>query len=263
MRQAFADSRTYISKLTQTFSDVQPMGLVSCAPPPASATDTANIGRRIKQVAFCGMDGISYLVKITELPDKVSIKRTVNDSSSAAPLDDLAEGFLDDICALIQNHPDYRRPLEIVRSEITLDDGGMLYVPPAELQEIMENAWTEAKMLLDMQHGTQLQGAVMCPTALEKVTTAMGNMPPTGPMAAFFSGMNMANMSPQTVRVDNETWNCKCGAKNQHGHFCAECGSAAPPLNPWDCMNCAQTGNTGKFCINCGTPMPEKNGGKQ
>lgn len=46
-----------------------------------------------------------------------------------------------------------------------------------------------------------------------------------------------------------ETWTCNCGAVNTGGKFCMECGNKR--ITKWFCPECG-TKNTGKFCMNCG-----------
>lgn len=96
-----------------------------------------------------------------------------------------------------------------------------------------------------------------------------------GPVMAF-AGMNLAGqaggMNPadlfalgQTAQKSDQAapsssaggaWNCACGAKNQTGKFCAECGSPKPqaPDHGWRCV-CGAV-NQGKFCAECGKPKP-------
>ena len=50
-------------------------------------------------------------------------------------------------------------------------------------------------------------------------------------------------------------WACDCGAKDNKGKFCSECGKPKPEA--WDCTACGAKGNKGKFCSECGAPKPE------
>lgn len=52
------------------------------------------------------------------------------------------------------------------------------------------------------------------------------------------------------------SWNCACGAKDNTGKFCVECGAPRPSRTAgWTCANCG-TVNKGKFCSECGQPKP-------
>ncbi len=53
----------------------------------------------------------------------------------------------------------------------------------------------------------------------------------------------------------NESWTCSCGAENNKGKFCMECGSPKPhEPKGWVC-SCG-TLNKGKFCMECGSKKP-------
>ena len=53
-------------------------------------------------------------------------------------------------------------------------------------------------------------------------------------------------------------WTCSCGATDNTGKFCSECGKARPEVDSWTCS----CGNVcrGKFCSECGAKKPEAAG---
>ena len=94
---------------------------------------------------------------------------------------------------------------------------------------------------------------------------------------AAFAAMNLAGgaggMSPQNLYnlgenqektakeavVNHEaskenTWTCSCGATDNKGKFCVECGVPKSVENGWTCT--CGTINKGKFCMECGKPKP-------
>ena len=50
-------------------------------------------------------------------------------------------------------------------------------------------------------------------------------------------------------------WTCSCGATDNRGKFCAECGAPKPSDAGWTC-SCGAV-NQGKFCSECGAKKPE------
>ncbi len=83
-------------------------------------------------------------------------------------------------------------------------------------------------------------------------------------MAQNASGMNAQNLFDMGQQQAQETgaqqpsqpaqnasgWSCSCGATNNTGKFCAQCGKPKPDNGSWTC-SCGAT-NTGKFCAECG-----------
>lgn len=96
-----------------------------------------------------------------------------------------------------------------------------------------------------------------------------------GAMLAF-AGMNMASQAggmnanqlftmdaaskatteptPQASATPLIGWTCACGATNNTGKFCAECGEKKPDSAGWTCA-CGAV-NQGKFCAECGAKKP-------
>ena len=101
-----------------------------------------------------------------------------------------------------------------------------------------------------------------------------------------FAGMNMANMvgginAGQLYQMDAQQngmgmqqaqaapvqgqapkmqapvlgWTCSCGAADNRGKFCSECGAPKPSDAGWTC-SCGAV-NQGKFCSECGAKKPE------
>lgn len=80
---------------------------------------------------------------------------------------------------------------------------------------------------------------------------ALGNM--TSQMGDVMKGFAPNNDNNSGAPVNG--WKCSCGAMNNGGKFCAECGKEK--AEPWDCEACGAKGNTGKFCAECGKEKPQ------
>ena len=78
----------------------------------------------------------------------------------------------------------------------------------------------------------------------------MGNMMGGNNMMGNATATPITNV-PQTPILG---WTCSCGATDNRGKFCQNCGSPKPSEAGWTC-SCG-TVNQGKFCQNCGTKKP-------
>ena len=82
---------------------------------------------------------------------------------------------------------------------------------------------------------------------------AMGTMgQKVGDALHQFNDLSNGTSSPSAQATGLK---CSCGADDNTGKFCAECGKAKPEA--WDCPNCGTKSNMGKFCSECGTAKPE------
>ena len=128
-------------------------------------------------------------------------------------------------------------------------------------------------MIKELQRNATLRNPSMAAAHLvnaqaEAMQAAAAN-PNAGPVMAF-AGMNLANQSggmnagqlfqmaaqqqPQTQSPTQTGWTCSCGAAENTGNFCTECGAKKPEENVWNCA--CGSHNKGRFCPQCGKPTP-------
>ena len=66
--------------------------------------------------------------------------------------------------------------------------------------------------------------------------------------------MQAAAQQPQTQAPTQTGWTCSCGAAENTGNFCTECGAKKPEENV--CVCACGSHNKGRFCPQCGKPKP-------
>lgn len=81
--------------------------------------------------------------------------------------------------------------------------------------------------------------------------------PAQGMQQPSAQGEAAANGNGSAVGTSGQGWSCSCGARNNTGKFCVECGAKKPeaPVG-WTCPSCG-TVNKGNFCGECGAKKPE------
>ncbi len=71
----------------------------------------------------------------------------------------------------------------------------------------------------------------------------------------FAMGQQQQQQASPAQQAPQGGWTCSCGAQNNKGKFCSNCGNPQPsPAGGWKC-SCGEE-NSGKFCSNCGKPAP-------
>ncbi|MCF0133112.1 MAG: SPFH domain-containing protein [Blautia sp.] len=75
-----------------------------------------------------------------------------------------------------------------------------------------------------------------------------------GFQASTPSGSSAVSGTP----AQQDTWECRCGAKGITSRFCPDCGAKKPEAAAgWDCPACGCKGIMSKFCPDCGAKKPE------
>lgn len=77
-----------------------------------------------------------------------------------------------------------------------------------------------------------------------------------GANAGEFFKMGEQQKAAAETKESADTWNCVCGAKNNTGKYCSDCGAAKPEkATGWRCTTCGAM-NKGRFCSECGAKKP-------
>ena len=218
----------------------------------------------------CGTDDGELYTLICK---NCTISLRSGETDTKAPiLDDDLDRLLEQVCKLIEDNPDAGPVLKPYHSAVYLrgNETSPIPLPYSKLNQLMSDAWFDAKRLLASLAEMKYAGAVVC-TQGPSAPFDMGMMP-FMVMNADEAAQKQAEMIEQLhakgideaaaeqrkrgFRIDNETWNCGCGQQGLRSKFCPECGMPAPPLIPetWNCPNCGTKELHSRFCPNCGTP---------
>ena len=212
----------------------------------------------------CGTDDGAFYTLICN-HDTITLRN--GETETKAPiLDEDHDRLLEQVCKLIEDHPDAKPVLEPYHSAVYLrgNEASPIPLPYPKLNQLMADAWFDAERLLASLRETQFAGAVACPQEPSVFGPGMMqfmvmNTEETAQKQAEMieqlhaKGIDEAaeEQRKRGFRIDNETWNCGCGQQGLRGKFCPECGMPAPPLIP---ENCGTKELHSRFCPNCGTP---------
>jgi len=215
----------------------------------------------------CGTDDGEFYTLICKKPT-ISLRNGETDTIAPIMNEDL-DRLLEQVCKLIEDNPDAEPVLEPYHSAVYLrgNEASPIPLPYSKLNQLMADAWFDAKSLLAALAETKYAGAVVCPQA-PPAPFSMGMMPfmvmdAEKKQAEMIEQLHAkgideaaAEQRKRSFRIDNETWNCGCGQQGIRTKFCPECGMPAPPMLPetWNCPNCGTKELHSRFCPNCGTP---------
>ena len=124
----------------------------------------------------------------------------------------------------------------------------------------VEQMYAQAEFMKNLGKGGNNGGSDPMSAMMGMMTmNMMGNMMGQNNMMGGNNMMGNAAMAPVMNAPQAPApvlgWTCSCGAADNHGKFCQNCGSPKPSEAGWTC-SCG-TVNQGKFCQNCGTKKPE------